>query len=318
MTKKTKIGLIVAACLLLAGAALIGIAIHIAGGDFMKLSTVKYNTTEHMPAGEFRDILIETDTADIAFVPAEATKVVCYEQKNAKHTVSLENGVLTIRIVDNRKWYEHIGINFGAPKITVYIPQGAYGALTVKSSTGDVKLPKDFTFEAVDITESTGNVTTHASVSGDVKIKTSTGDISVANISAGSLELAVSTGKIIVLDVTCQGDMTVNVSTGKTGLTNVKCQNFTSNGSTGDLSLENVIAAEKFCIERSTGDVDFEKCDAAEITVKTDTGHIKGSLLSEKVFIARTDTGRVDVPHTTTGGKCQLTTDTGDIKIEIK
>jgi DUF4097 and DUF4098 domain-containing protein YvlB len=98
----------------------------------------------------------------------------------------------------------------------------------------------------------------------------------------------------------------------------VECRNLKSDGATGDLSLDNVIAAEVFRIERSTGDVDFEGCDAAEITVTTDTGHIRGSLLSDKVFIAETDTGRVDVPHTTTGGKCQLTTDTGNIKISIR
>jgi len=317
MSKKTKIGLIVAACLVLAGGALIGMAIQMAEGDFMKLSTKKYDTTEHMPAGEFRDIVIETDTADIAIVPAEVTKIVCYEQENAKHTVSVDNGTLTIQVQNNKKWYDHIGIIFGSPKITVYMPAGEYGSMTVRSDTGGVQIPADFAFTDMDIRESTGIVKSCASVSGDMKIKTSTGSITLEDLTAGSLELTVSTGKITVLDVTCQGDMTVNVSTGKAGLTNVKCRNFASNGNTGDLYLDNVIAAEKFTIERSTGDVDLEGCDAAEITVTTDTGHITGSLLSEKVFIAHTDTGRVEVPHTLSGGKCELTTDTGNIKIEI-
>jgi len=82
--------------------------------------------------------------------------------------------------------------------------------------------------------------------------------------------------------------------------------------------LKNVNAAEKFSIERSTGDVKFDGCDAAEVFVKTDTGDVTGTLLSEKVFIVETDTGKVDVPKTVNGGRCEITTDTGDINISIK
>ena len=49
----------------------------------------------------------------------------------------------------------------------------------------------------------------------------------------------------------------------------------------------------------------------------TDTGDVRGSLLSEKVFIVNTDTGRKEVPDTITGGRCEITTDTGDVKITI-
>ena len=58
-------------------------------------------------------------------------------------------------------------------------------------------------------------------------------------------------------------------------------------------------------------------CDASEIFVKTDTGDVRGTLLSEKVFIIKTSAGDVSVPETVTGGKCEISTDTGDIKIGI-
>jgi hypothetical protein len=51
--------------------------------------------------------------------------------------------------------------------------------------------------------------------------------------------------------------------------------------------------------------------------VKTDTGDITGSLLSGKIFMPQTNTGDVTVPDTVTGGKCRLSTNTGDIKISI-
>ena len=41
-------------------------------------------------------------------------------------------------------------------------------------------------------------------------------------------------------------------------------------------------------------------------------------LFSDKIFFASTDTGSVNVPKTTTGGRCEITTDTGDIDIVVE
>ena len=67
-----------------------------------------------------------------------------------------------------------------------------------------------------------------------------------------------------------------------------------------------------------TVDLKMNGTSDASITVTTDTGDVRGSLLTDKVFLTETDTGDIDVPKTTTGGRCQITTNTGDIKISIK
>ena len=125
--------------------------------DFTKLSTVKYETNHYEINEGFENISIITDTADVVFVADESmmTSVSCYEQKNLKHRVTVEDGTLVIEVADTRKWYEYIGINFGTPKITVCIPQGKYGALSVSASTGDIHIPKDFSFNGVDLSAST-------------------------------------------------------------------------------------------------------------------------------------------------------------------
>ena len=64
--------------------------------------------------------------------------------------------------------------------------------------------------------------------------------------------------------------------------------------------------------------MNFNACDAAEIYVETDTGDVKGTLLSDKVYIVFTDTGKINVPKAVTGGRCEISTDTGNIKIEIE
>lgn len=320
MSKSTKTWLIVAASLVLVGCIIFGGALATVKWDFTKLSTTKFETNEYKISQKFKNISIDTDTADVVFVPIQeqTVKVECIEQKNINHTVEVKDDTLCIELVDTREWFENIGFSFGSTKITVYLPQSEYGELSVKLSTGDVETPKDFTFDSIDIAGSTGHIKNYASASGDVKLKTTTGSIFVEDVSASSLDLAVTTGKVTASRVNCSGDINVKVSTGDAELSDITCLNFTSAGSTGDLTLTNVVATENFSIERSTGDINFAYCDANELLIKTDTGDVNGSLLSDKVFITSSDTGSVDVPKTTTGGKCEITTDTGDISINIE
>lgn len=323
MRRTTKIWLIIAASLVLIGCILFAGVMASLRWDFKELSTVNYETNTYEISEAFDGISINTDTADIVFALSDDGKctVECLEEENAKHSVAVEDGTLTVELIDERSVYDfigYIGLNFGSPKITVYLPKTEYTTLLINGDTSDVEIPEDFTFNDVDISLSTGDVGFCASASEMIKIKTSTGVICVEKISTGSLELAVSTGRVTVSDVNCEGDVTVNVSTGEAYLSDISCKSVISSGSTGAISLNNVIAAEKFTIERSTGDVTFDGSDAAEILVKTDTGDVTGSLLTDKVFITQTDTGDVDVPKTATGGRCEIITDTGDIDISIE
>lgn len=318
MEKKTKIWLLIATSLVLIGCILFAGVMSMLEWDFTKLSTTKYETNTYEVSDAFDGISIDTTTADIVFVLSDNGKcrVECHEEEKAKNSVTVEEGILNIKLVYERAGY--FGLNIGSPKITVYLPKTEYTSLLIDESTGDIEIPKDFSFNNVDISLSTGDVNFNASASEMIKIKTSTGDIRVENISAGTLDLSVSTGKVTVSSVTCEGDITVGVSTGKAYLTDIACKNVISSGSTGDISLDNVIAAKKFYIERSTGDVRFENSDATEIFVETGTGYVTGTLLTDKVFIIQTDTGNVDVPKNVDGGRCEIITNTGDIKITIK
>ena len=311
--------IITAFALIAFGMLVLIIALSSVGWDFSKLGTGNYETNSYEITEDFENILIETNTADVAIVPSYDGKcsVVCYEQSKVRHSVLVRDGALTVSVEDTRKWYEYIGFNFTKPTITLYIPAGDYATLSIESDTGDVEIPKELSFKSIYVNESTGDVKNYASASEKIKIDTSTGDIRVEGISAGSLELSVSTGKVTASDIICDKDFKVDVNTGRANLTNVTCKNLISDGDTGDIFLKNVIASERFYIERDTGDVKLDGSDAAEIFIETDTGDVTGTLLSEKIFIVETDTGRRDVPKSTTGGRCEITTDTGDIRISI-
>ena len=320
MSKNGKKLLIAAALLVLIGCVLFVSAMAMQGWDFTKLSTTKYVTNEYELSGSVKNISVRIDTADVTLVPSESGKasVVCFEQEKVKHSVSVNEGELVIEVNDTRSWYEHIGISFSSPKVTVYLPAGEYGALAVKSTTGDVEIPTEFGFESIDISASTGDIKNYASASGEMKIKATTGDILLEDLSAGNVELSVSTGSVSASGVSCDGGFYVDVTTGKTLLTDVTCKSLMTGGSTGDITFRSVIVAEGLTVKRDTGDVKLERCDAAEIFIETDTGDVSGTLLSEKIFIAESDTGRVDVPKTVSGGRCEIITDTGNIKIGVQ
>ena len=281
MSRKTKIWLIIAACLVLVGGLIFAGVMTMLNWNFTNLSTSKYETNTYEITESFTDILLSTTTAHIEFLPSETEKasVICKEHTNERHAVSVIDGVLRAEVNSTKKWYEYIGINFGSPKITVYLPQNEYNSLIVKGSTGNVELCEKLTFKNIDV-------------------GINTGDILIKNVSAESIA--------------------ITVSTGKTTLSDVNCKTLTSTGGTGSLYLKNTIASERFALKRSTGDINLDKCDAADIVITCSTGDVKGSLLSEKVFVANADTGKVDVPKTISGGKCEITTSTGDIKIWVE
>lgn len=318
MSRKT--WMIIAASLILAGSLIFVGVMFVLKWDFTKLSTVRYVDKTYEVTEEFQNISIFSDTAKINFLPTDGqTRVECVEEEHAGYAVSVKDGTLEIKRQNNKKWYHYIGINFGSPKVTVYLPAGIYDKLTIDTNTSDISIPADFSFKkGMDITTTTGDVKSKAVATGTVSIKTSTGDIDVQNIVADSVSLSVSTGDITATTVVCYGQMRVKVTTGKTELNNVQCGSLWSEGNTGDLTLINVIAEEKFEIARSTGSVKLEHCDAAELYITTDTGNVTGSLRSNKVFITETDTGTIKVPESVTGGKCKITTDTGDIKITVE
>lgn len=319
MSKTNKLWIIIAASLLAVGLFTFTGAMAALNFDFTNLSTVKYETNTYEINEDFSKISIDADTAEIEFVLTgnKQCKIVCFEEEKVKNSATVKDGTLTICTVDTHKWYDRIGFSFCKPKMTVYLPKTEYASLLVNGSTGDIEIPKDFEFYTVDISASTGDVECYASASELMKIKLSTGNICVEDVSVGALDLSVTTGAVTASSINCEGDIKVVASTGKTKLTDVSCKGVISSGSTGDIILKNVIASESFWVERSTGSVTFEGSDAAEIYVKTTTGSVKGTLLSEKIFITETSTGSVNVPKTLTGSKCEIKTSTGSIQIDI-
>ena len=257
MRTKTKVWLIIATILILVGCILMGVVLNMANWNLAELGSGKFKTNKHDIQDTFFDICIRTDTADIQFIPSTdgTTSVECYEQEKVVHSVTVTDSTLVIKVQDTRKWYEHIGVHFVSPKITVSLPQGRCGNLSIETDTGDVNIDRAFSFDSMKISGHTGQIFSSASVTNDIQISNSTGSVRIEDMVAGSIQISVSTGKIAIKGVVRFGDLSTDLTTGKANFTNIGCKNFSSKGDTGDVTLDG--------------------CDGGEILIETDTGDIK-------------------------------------------
>lgn len=336
---RTLKAVIVAVALIVVGAVLAGCSLFAMDDAWDLLSgSGKLVTTQETITGEFTNIDIDVLWADLELLPSpDGTcyyKATTYESTFC--TVTVENGTLRIGQDDSRKWHQHIGIYWEKTSLQVYLPEDVYGQLAIQSDTSDVTIPANFTFENVTITTDTGDLTITCQVTQQLSMTSTTGDMTARGIAPLSVTAAATTGDVYMQDITCN-DLSVSTSTGccrilkadvakslsassTTGdkyLADVQCGTLKLEATTGDSELRNVVVTGDAKLESDTGDWELEGFDAANISIETSTGDVEGTLLSDKIFFVDTDTGDVDVPRTTTGGKCEISTDTGDIEIEI-
>ncbi|MBQ6331708.1 MAG: DUF4097 family beta strand repeat protein [Clostridia bacterium] len=314
-----KAALIIATILLVAGLIIGFVALASAKFNFHAFETASSELKDYPVEAEFRGIEIHGNTEIIRFERSSdgTAHVQCRETKRNTHTVEAENGTLKIVSEETSGWRNPIEISFEKEQITVFLPKDAYETLSIETHTGDVGVPDWLTFDGAAIHTSTGDVRFDAAVKNLLSIETSTGDVFMSGASAKAIDCKTTTGDIRMTNIACEGDVRVKVSTGEAFLEGLTAASFISEGSTGDIVLENVLIGGTLSIERSTGDVALRNSDAAEVWVKTSTGDVTGTLRTEKIFVTKTSTGDVHVPDSASGGKCSITTATGDILIRI-
>ena len=311
--------IIIAIVLLILGCAIFFAALASAKFDFRNLETDKLQTKTYPVSEDFQNIQIDEKTADVIFAvsPDGTCSVVCCETEKDVHRVTVEEG--TLKIVSEHKsgWRTWLSVSFENESVTVYLPKDTYDTLTIETHTGDVEIPQGLNFYDIDVTGSTGDVRCAASVSNKLSIGLNTGDVTLSGVSAAAIKCTVTTGDIRFASVSCAGDVQVKVGTGRTIIDGLTCQSLSSEGSTGKAQFKNVVVSGLLAVERSTGDVQFDNSDAGEIRVKTTTGDVTGTLRTGKTFVTKSSTGDVSVPQSGEGGRCEITTSTGDIGIRI-
>ena len=337
--KKNIVLITVAICLIIAGAALAVAALVATGFSFSGLASEKFDEAEYTVDGDFEHIMISTDIHNITIAPSigSVCRIVGSVSESFEIEFEIENNILVVKVKDDRKWYDHVDIITDEADITLYLPKSTYTSITIATLTGDIFLPKVFTFTGASIAASTANISVYSAIEGELALACSTGDITVNGVNPTKLDASVSTGSILVENVKTEGKITLECSSGEVELHGVEASEIVSKGTTSELLFKNVIVENEINIKRSTGDVTLTSVlsntliieastgdvklnlsDAESIDITTSTGTVDAILLTDKIFKCSSSSGSIKIPDTHSGGVCKVTTSTGNIHITIE
>ncbi len=325
MKRTTKLIIIVGA-----GAVLIGLAIGlIALSSCMKNQSADQSGNTMVANiypvdATFHAIDVDESLSDVRFRLAGdgVCRVECHESQLYRHRVTVQDETLYIRW-ESETLHHGLLNTVAVPGIsrymvTVYLPQSEYESLRLRNDSGDVDLPADFTFANVTIVGDVSDVLCRAAVTQSLSVEASTGKIKLSGSSPQHLVLVNDTGDISVSKVEAAGTIQIEEDSGSVTLSGVQCCELSAQSGSGEQLYEKVSAAGDIRLESDTGAITLTDCDAANLAITTDSGDITAALLSEKVFYAASDSGRVTVPHTAGGGLCELTSNSGDITAGVK
>lgn len=341
MKTTTKIAAIVAVVLILLGLTLACISSGIIGNDMTQLNTVTLTQTTHTIAEPFENIRIHTSVG-IQILPASGSEctVVCDDSENQYHAVSVENGTLVVKQITEHQMMQFNVMIMENPSVTVYLPESQYEDLSIDGSSGDIMdVDPSFTFRNVQLKVSSGSIRFRANLVNDLTVSTSSGDILLENVHAdairttatsGSITLSgceaqqdisvqTSSGDIHVTDTKAAGSLHTGATSGQVELTDVTAMSMTGKSSSGDLQLYNVVIHGHLSLEATSGSISLDSSDAQSLVIQTSSGDVSGTLLSPKFFITHTSSGSVKTSDPDpAGGRCEITTSSGNIKMTAK
>ena len=296
MKKRTIVALIVAVALIIGGGMILVLGLSYAG----TITEEKTVTEQEILISEsFQNVVINTE-CDVHFVPynadVDARVTIMGEPEQLHHEVTVEEGVLKIKMIDDRNWTDYIHLSgvLGTTEkmeMTVYLPNVPYDSIRVTSNVGNVKIPGVLAAKELQVRTGAGNVWMEGGPVEMLDCMVSTGSITVRGGEGMVIKLRAGTGELDVEGVTAQ-ELHLGISTGDVEVENVVAPVFTVNGGTGDVELENVQAEEYLQLFATTGDIYAENCKATNVNIETSTGDITVPASWEFQLI-RTGTGEI-------------------------
>ncbi len=315
-----KTALIIALICLLVGAILVGVSWVYLQKYPTNMNTVKDSVYEYDINELPKTINITTLSSRVELRPIEGDewRVECMDKEKLYHTVDMTDGVLTIKQIDTRAWYEHIGIlnGFQNLSVIVYLPAQTYESLNIHAMSGSIKVQEGFTFSNATLQNTSGSINCASVVKGSLNAKNTSGSIFVDGRVGGDLNVKNTSGSIHIIGGV-GGALEVACSSGSIEVANATPTRATVKNISGGIYLENVICEENCIIENTSGGVELKRCDAMSFDVKNVSGNILASILTAKTFDCHSTSGSVKAPSDGNGGTFKARSTSGSIKVTI-
>lgn len=288
-------------------------------GGILLINSINVNknseTKNYIVDKPYNKIEIDTyiDDINIYLSTNNETKVTYVENNLFKYEIKVIDNTLFIKQIKMKKSLFNLKNN----KLDIYLTNEIIELLDIEGGTSDININQGLIFNNLEIENSTGNINIKSTVQNNIDIELSTGDLKLENSSFGNTNIEATTGDIKLLNMTCKL-LDIETTTGDIELSNTNCDALNVEITTGKTKLINTIVTNDLHIDGSTGDVILDAFDAKNINIKLTTGDVKGTILTSKFFIVKSNTGKEEVPETREGGECRITVTTGDIIISYK
>ena len=296
MKKGTMIALIVAAALILGGAALIAVGLFTGNGNTYATNIFALEERTATIGQVFESVVVDTGDCNVKFVPFDGSAdahIVFLEREKIGHDVKVRDGVLTVKMTDHRQWMDYISLGGKSMEMTIYLPRKQYESLQITTDTGDIQLPEVLSAKEIRLRSDTGDIHCEAAAKTLINCTTDTGDITVINCDPVELKLQSDTGDLLLENVVAP-QTHLKTDTGEIDAQQMRCANLTCESTTGDVTLNELKVTVCLQVFTNTGDVKIQDSDAVVINIETNTGDVDvPKAWQKKDYLIETDTGKI-------------------------
>lgn len=325
MKTSTKTALIVAVGCILLGGALIAVSRPVEGFEQLEAyTTSQFENKTYDVSEPVHSVCVKALSQDVCILPSKdgQCRVFYWDSDRLTHTVSAEDGVLTVTEVSSERWYDHMGFFWGHrvyPTVTtIYLPEQEYQMLELSSSGGEISVSGGLSFDEVRISSSSGDISFSGDANENLEIESHSGEVYLASVCAGAAQVKTNSGDVALSDAQINGEASIEANSGDIELERVEAASMRIETNSGDIDLEDVQTGGDAVLKANSGGIEMERFDAASIRIETKSGEVEGLLLSGKNFVTRTQSGECLVPMSDpNAGVCEISTSSGDIRIVI-
>ncbi len=243
------------------------------------------------------------DVSEIEVKKSDGDKITLHYYDTAEnfYNVKEENGVLSVSRSNLGELQENIRFGLGMKKyykVTLSLPDGYAGELTLQTTSGDVVL-KGISSEKVKI-----------------KVKSESGDVKADSVSVSALDIDGKTSEII-LKKTNANDVSVVTVAGEVITSDSECAQYTVKGEAAEVELKNVSIGE-VSVTLTTGDTELVNVKiGSSIHVSSTAGDISADGLDASNCTVTSKNGDIYLENLWIGSNAYLISEDGDIEAYI-
>jgi len=334
--------------LILAGAAMFGLAFHNgARGGYVswsngRFNVVSANSSSHrgqvreVPlSGSISEAHITVSTRNVVILPSDTPRVIYTGDPTLD--ININNGVLNIsqNSTGTRNiYFLHMDLSpRGSHELRVYLPLDFYSAynsrISARTTTGNIRIEGNV--PNINAIATTGNITIadnglHANT---IDLRTTTGRINVNNIHhANNLYATATTGNISIEGITSSvGTINMRTTTGRITASAISSADYIiATSTTGNITVQNIDSNVNLIeLRTTTGRQTIENVPhIADISTIATTGNVTLTNLAWAYLNTRTTTGRVNITrgqvlcYNNSGTTTRITATTGNVNADIR